>query len=891
MASRLDSMRNQFQLGGQTVSTSDEELRNLSSRSGRQAPPTQPLESAVLGAGPNQAKMAGSSANLGTAQKLSLKPQEQLPGYLSQLQAAGPLLAEEQGRIARARSMGNLNSLEERVQAAAMTALGTGLNVANLVLDDTKLPTTLVDAKNADNTPIPNQNYRTQAISLLNKVGSNQALTDTEWSTLINLLGYDAGTRTTDQIKDDIKNKYFKTAQQSLTEAATAGDARNLMMSSLQPNELGFDSWGDIAALLKLPPGTDISTMTVKQFTDEINRVTTEEYSRTSSLLRILKDPNVGAAEKEAARQALNRLGATGIMAAEVDVGGLADQIDDINTVTIGGKEYTISEILSDSTMTALIDDYLHDPAKKAQIDASSPPLAAWINSNKTRLEDAISKIDPGIASIKTITENNKKLSTPYGTDSFNDSVMSTLFGADWKKSTTALTPPPIYTVFSNSNYTDVHKDLLDLMNSLSGRPEDLKFLAGITGPGEAPLTGEQYISKLSSLGLLSKTNIAAYKTYVNTSTNIQALSESAAPESIIRTLFGTDNRNELNTVLQQVKALNDSNLIDDITSQNDMLLNILDADGDGQLDNSSDILTKAKSLFTGKSLKDMVNVANDVNTGSSLLEKLKTKVTSGLNDDLYTALTYPKNGQQVSILSDGKIGEDEIAAIEALHLSNDTLQELIDRKVPGSNLIKNLISKNVTAKVTTLITNVSSSLGQLIKGKQVPDEEVVIGLQALRKALDEDTLEDMSPAEREEVKTTLNSMADTRISEITTKKDKEKTTTTSAIRTQLDKITPEVEAALSEVTRLTSHLSRVANRTAGEWRPNPGYTREDVTSARTALTAAQQTYQQKKAQKAALENQISTKETEIENKYAGVLAAIKSYKMSVGSVGPGIAG
>lgn len=689
MASRLDSMRNQFQLGGQTVQTSAEEIQGLSARSGRQAPPTQPMETAVIGGTPSQAKMAGSSASLGTATRMSLEGTQQLPDYLRKLQATMPLTEVESGRIARARAMGNLNSMEERVNNAALATLAP-TRAAVLVVNDANLPKTLVDVTDGPS----RTTTRTDTIALLKKFGEGKDLTQQEWSTLVTNLGYDGDTRKITDIASDIRNKYFKTAQESLADAAT-GSPDNVLMSALNPVDLGFESWEKIRALLNLPEGTDISTMTVKQFTDQISKVQAQEYSRTSALIRIINDPNVAPRDKEAARQQLAQLGSSGILSAEAEVSNLADQIDDINTVTIAGREYTISELLSDKTITSLIDDYLKDPVKAKEIRESSKSFADWIDANKDDLQKNMDKLDPGIKLVSdTIKENNSYRTPVTGGETLKDDVMTTLFGAGWKTSTTAynVTQYPLIGLLKSETDTSiptpVKLDLVRLMNSLSGRTQDIQDLAKMTP------------QQLAAKGLMTVDGVKTYIDYINTSANIAGpMSPNATIQGLVGNIFGDAiSFSAFKKLLEDVKLINDTNLVDDLTPAEYAVLKIFDADGDGEIDNLAEVRQRAQDVFSGKSLKDLVNGANDINSGKGLFNTLKEKVDKAQSDGFF--LSYK------DVLADGKIGEDEIATPALQNASVSDLQYMIDKKVPGAAKLQSLISDKSSVTANQLIGN-----------------------------------------------------------------------------------------------------------------------------------------------------------------------------------------
>lgn len=681
MANPLDRLQSQFQLGGQTVRSSAEELQNISSATGRTAAPVQPMEAAVIGGTPSQAKMAGSSANIQKALKVSAGEKE-LPTYLRRLQAARPLLEEEEQRISRARSMGQLNSLEERVQAAAVAQIGTAPKTGVILkVADDNLPSTLTATQ------------RDRARTLLSLVGKGETVDPNTqkdvYAELITLLGYgQTPDLTIDNIKKDIKEKYLTDAETEMEKAAADGMPPSLLVSQLNPQDLGFNNWAELAAILKLPPEKDLGSLTVQQLTDRIEAVQAEEYSRTSSLLRIVNDPNVGQAEKEAARQQLAQLGATGILAAEADVSNLASQIDDINTVTIAGKDYTVSELLSDSTITSLVDDYLKDPERARLIKDTAPEFAAWIDNNKRDLEKIVAKIDPGIKAVQTTIENNAKIQVVDEANKLSDGVMSALFGDKWKTSTTALDTSSYSSFFGVLKSSDprIRQDFTSLLNSMSDRPGDIQYLAGLSQ------------QELEQKGLLSSAGIQKYQSYLQTSSDIAGpLTKDTTTTNIVKSLFGNATDQEvIDDLVRQVKTINDTNLVDDLSPDELEILKIFDKNQDGTIDSTADILQRAQQMFSGKSLKDLANGVKDVKTGGELLSALRNKIASSTTGNrLYMAFG--------DVLADGKVGDDEIANPIIQDANITDLQALIDKGVPGASKLQSLIKEKAVQQASAI--------------------------------------------------------------------------------------------------------------------------------------------------------------------------------------------
>lgn len=80
--------------------------------------------------------------------------------------------------------------------------------------------------------------------------------------------------------------------------------------------------------------------------------------------------------------------------------------------IEVGGKTYTVDELLSDEQLTVLISSYLDDPESEWSkgIAKDLPQLVAFIEGNKTALEDAMKYLDESIRDKIAISKKNDEL-------------------------------------------------------------------------------------------------------------------------------------------------------------------------------------------------------------------------------------------------------------------------------------------------------------------------------------------------------------------------------------------------------------------------------------------------------------------------------------------------
>jgi hypothetical protein len=820
-------------------------MQNLSSKAGRTAAPTQPMESAVIGGTPDQAKMAGSSANLQKSTQLSVEGKQSLPTYLRELTGARSLTETEQERMGRAQNMGQLNSLEGRVESMAQAAAAaTPTGTATLSVNDPALVSKIND-------PVA----RATAHNLLVKVAAGD--TDVDYKALATLLGYDAPTdaKSLTDIANDIKKVYLSDPAASIGKAASAGTPDELFVGSLDPKELGFQSFSELATLLKLPANTDFTKFTIRQLTDQVSKIQAEEYSRTSSLMRLLSDPNVGAAEKEAARAQLSQLGATGILSAEADVSNLAEQADNINSVKIGDETFTISELLSDKHITGIVAGALEDPAKLAALKLTQPGLADWIETNKTGLEKVVGKIDPAIKVLgDTVTANNK-LATPDGATKVSDNAMTILFGANWKTTLNTLTPPPLYAALSDTTIpVAARQSLTNLINSMSSRPDDLNYLKTLTQ------------KSLSDKGLLTADGITKYINYLNSSQVLAGFDPAnTAPESVLSAVFGTDDMQELNKVVAQVKLLNDTNLGEDLSGG---LLDILDKNHDGAIDDINTIVETAKSFFSGKSVRDLLKGTDgtpDVADGPGLLKAIRASISTAQQDPLYKNYVGADNK---GVLADGKIDDADVGRLSTAPLED--LQKMIDKGVPGAGKLQNTITQRVKAETSTAIDSISKPLGSFMRGAIVSSEDIMTGLKAAWETIQSGSF----PTNSQVVKDSITQQFKTLVQK---QRDSIQSTFTKEIENSPDRKALETVNANWEASRVT--LTAAEQRLA-EVKFQPGqFTSEERNRAEAAVKKARDAVEaaQRKANIAGHRLEVSSGATR--NKYQPILDTLAEYK------------
>lgn len=415
----MASLREKIKLNGQLGQTSEEELQQLSSAAGRAAPPTNPVEASVVGASPDSAKMAGTGQQKGLALRESIQGQASLRDTLRTQGPRSAATTEEEQQKDRAERLSGLGSLQGRVQALAgqMTAQAAASQQATGALQ--------VRPESMEDIPEATRPQLTAALQELQGNPNNPALI----KQINNMLGI---TNVNEMLTaENLTNRFLSTAEVA-GQATADAFANQATVNDLNLQELGFSDPNELANLLGVTP-EELGGLNIRQLIEETEAQIQAEHNSVGNLQQKASDPNLGPAERAEARKQLRDMGAVGIRKAESDIDSMADQIANADTVSFGGQEVPISEMLEDEYLSGLTAAYLQAPEGdplREQLEENEPELVEWINQNKNILDQAIQDIEGGLGEFAKINYRNQALAdTEVG--KLSDDIMSALF-EDW---------------------------------------------------------------------------------------------------------------------------------------------------------------------------------------------------------------------------------------------------------------------------------------------------------------------------------------------------------------------------------------------------------------------------------------------------------------------------
>lgn len=418
MASLLDTVKKNKPLvrgpGGQLSEESPEEIQKLAGNAGLAAPPTTAIGQGMIGANPDQQKMAGTDAQKTAALNLaSQQPQgANLQDALRRQQVRSTATEGEEASHRKSDDMKNLGSLGDRVtdfinvqRQKLQDEAGKGVEVQSSTSFNGKDTTSIKDM-----------------LAQYRKEPNNQQL-------LLQLnqsLGYDINT----QLSPAQVDQLYESAVQSIARGG-AGDVDNdLNVQDLVANpNFGYDQ-NQLADLLGVSRD-EIAKYTVGQLRDQVNKVQADEFNKTNQLEQQATSTNLGEAERGLARGAAMEASRTGQRASEADVHNLEGQIANADQVTFAGKTMNVDDLLKDDTISGIISEYMNSaPGSEIRnsIDQKEPGLRDFINKNQAVLADASQKMQAGAQTFTDTQTYNKKLQyEPFGGTKLDDNLAKLL--------------------------------------------------------------------------------------------------------------------------------------------------------------------------------------------------------------------------------------------------------------------------------------------------------------------------------------------------------------------------------------------------------------------------------------------------------------------------------
>lgn len=229
--------------------------------------------------------------------------------------------------------------------------------------------------------------------------------------------------------------------------AAAAGQVKATIGEKLTLADLGQlgTTPGELASLLKVDEAT-IAEMTLPELQNRLAALGQTEFGETQAVTAGTVSGLLAPSQRAALRDVLVSLEERGVAGAEFQVAQIGKDIVDGTSITVGGKEYTIQELLSTEEMTDIVTDVLADPTStfSKKLKESNPSLYNWIIASQDGLKKLLAEAGTGVGAFRTLQEKNIALLKPLA--GFKDYFKSLGFDLDALRDTelTKETLPPV---------------------------------------------------------------------------------------------------------------------------------------------------------------------------------------------------------------------------------------------------------------------------------------------------------------------------------------------------------------------------------------------------------------------------------------------------------------
>jgi len=436
---------------------------------------------------------------------------------------------------------------------------------------------------------------------------------------------------------------------------------------------------------------------------DQLSQVVTNLGAGTSELDSAAVNPLAGAAERADYRELSREASTSGAAAVDAQLESLGTQLDSADTVTFLGKTGTLTDLLSDDAVSEQINNMVADGSWKNLPDTD--PLKKFITQYEDVLRTAGESMKREVTASREITEANKN-STQLGGVQLPAEVVSSLLGE-----------------ISATSRVDINKSpLLSWASKLPAEQQAAIGLALKQNPALAVELNRLSPAELSSLGI--GTGGKKWSDFQETVKRREEL-EKIPPgdiDALISFMFEGDvNKSQATAIINQNRQRRLFGLPPAEGSD------ILDSDGDGQLD-SPEQLRKTASKYAGGSLRDILG-------GASVPQAAVVTPGEPLSQADLTVLNMypqvPSNDQVVDNLSSGKLPLDVALAVsERNGPMGQRLREAVGlfRNKKTATAIKDTISKRASGKQHTDVSifNVLQDLLQSTNGDPTIDQTAI---------------------------------------------------------------------------------------------------------------------------------------------------------------------
>lgn len=630
-------------------------IDQLASAAGVAAPTSAVGASLIPGSTPDQAKMMGTPAQ-----------------KEAKIAAAGGETAIEQAAKLRAPSVASAEDEAKKRKAASLSqALGSFGDRATELVEGAFRKVTSQQVQAAPTTA--GQPAQAGSIGLKLDTAAKQFEGKTpeqiqNLTTLINNIATETDPAKRNAATLELNKQLGLTAESALTADQAAGligklpetvaAAAQAKVTEAVGPKLTMEDFGqlgtspeELSSLFGISPD-ELKNMSITDLQNKLASVGQEQFGETQDVRAGVTSALLSETERGALRDVLTTLEERGVAGAEMQIGEIGKDIVSGSTISLGGQQYSIEELLASDEMTDIVTQVLGDPKGKfaETLKATEPDLYNWIEKSQAGLQNLLKQTGAGVGQFKTIQEKNLAMLGPLAQQKDYFAKLGVNIGelraGEIKKGDLPAAAQAMLDLPSG-------KQGAAMANLAQLPPEEVKTL---TDPAQVAALGLDRPNGLWSQYVEQKNKQDTLKSIPNNQV-----------QGIMDTL-GWGNVQDLN------RRLADAMLVETATGQKNPILQ-LDSNNDGQI-NESD-MDHVKRLAAGGQLPSLGEIVRQGNVPKPSVPDInKFDIGGGEAGVVVKGM--------VDALQDGSISADDVNAITNLPVNADTLKSLVEKNYTG---------------------------------------------------------------------------------------------------------------------------------------------------------------------------------------------------------------
>jgi hypothetical protein len=568
--------------------------------------------------------------------------------------------------------------------------------------------------------------------------------------------------------------------------AAAIVDADAITVGKLLSEKMLPYTLEDLSELLNLAPA-DVEKLTPEGLLSQIEAVKDLEFSQGQNLASNVAP--LGAAERQLAFQERAKMGSTGVASAEMEVGRLVQDVENLGTVMFNGQEYDFRTLLADDKLSQVITDYarmLGNDVVPNESDTgwqsfkkSEPGLADFILNYRKGLFAVSDEVKGASTAVKTNLDARKAIGKIGPNLNLDDKVVEAFYGADELNKVTGETLQDVGIIRAiKSLPAQVQGVAVANLNKLAENPELAAQLKGLT-PEQAAQLGldRDMLTADTAIGRWYRAN-----KFQSELKRARRSDGSFDVDLALQTVFGDASRDSMSQALAQSAT---ADIFGDPLLSEDVL-NLLDRNRDGALDSDADLTKQLTQTYPATtSGLNILDVLKGTTPASALKVNFNKSATINPEQQGFLGAVGDPNKFRAAI-ADGKLDDTERAELgftdeEIIQFANTLkdigLGEVVDLAI-GRTTQRN------REKITSTINSTIEKLGLKMLSNNTFDmsisdrpESQLVTLQAQLKEIEGLVVSGNTSPELENLRLNLNDIRSRLEKEITTRQERAEVT------------------------------------------------------------------------------------------------------------------